>query len=93
MRLIEHTLNPLLQADQPGKRQVSSIEGEAKAKSLGMSFYETSARRSGSEVTEAVFKLLTATLDESPAGLLNMTGTFTKDDKEDVQKLLCSCCT
>ena len=54
-------------ADQSANRQVSKMEGEAKAKALNMSFYECSARKSGVEVTDAIFKLLTATLDDSPA--------------------------
>ena len=80
-------------ADQSANRQVSRMEGEAKARALNMSFYECSARKNGVEVTDAIFKLLTATLDDSPAGLLNLTGNFQKEDKDDVQKLLCSCCT
>ena len=80
-------------SDQAARRQVSIIEGEAKAKALNMNFYECSARKSGVEVTDAIFKLLTTTLDQSPAGLLNLTGNFQKEDKDDVQKLLCSCCT
>ena len=78
--------------DQHASRQVPAIEGAAKARELNMIFHEVSAKGNAG-VVEAYLDLITSTLDESPTGLLNLTQHYRKEEKEQVQKLLCSCCT
>ena len=74
--------------DMGPQRQVEFHEGEELAQELNAVFFETSARRNYN-VTEAFHALVKNVMQVKHP---SFTPTLREDEKEEVKKLLCNCC-
>ena len=75
--------------DLNGNRQVPAAEAEKLADELNMAFFETSAT-DDVHVNKAYLELVKSIMNQMP--FLQQTPRYLASDQEDVQKILCTCC-